>query len=332
MSVIKPNIPYEGLVSPELFFALTLAGRTLSNNQQVQLLTGIKRTMRLPNLTSSPVLQAYACEMTTDGDFGLDQRELTVCDLTVFQEECKIDFDFNYYNRANRFFDQADGMANIGPNQALTNAFLGQMQIHVSNFTEYLIWDGGLPLIITPPAGLDLTLCDGFLFRLQDEGGFIGVPTRTGDLSDPNTVVAELDKIYNAMSDEMYSLIEMGEMGGNELILYTSLATRRALDIFFTSQIGVPPAFTIERRGRDYYYRGVRLFFTQAIPANYAVLTHRDNLFVGTDGAGDFESIQVLDRQQYNLAQKKLQFSMEYRLGTQINFIDEVVYYIGIAP
>ena len=325
MAVIKPNIPYWGTVDAILRSRLILEAETLRANV-VELLTGIKKTHTLPNINVSLVPQAYACEIVPSGDVLIDQREIEVCDIKWVFEACKADFDYNYTNGIAPAFTQLDGIYNMGPNQFMVDRILDLMMQQNSLFLDFLIWTGNTALINPVPFNFDLQLCRGLLWHIINEGGFIPVPLKSSVLTNPTTIITELNKMYSALPAAMYQLIRRPR-SGKELILYTSTGTLRALEQFLSTQSTETTIADIEQREGVMYFRGIRIFATDAIPANYAIITYSSNLFVGTDLMSDFDEIRFLDRSEHDLRSDKIQISAKYRIGTAVNFMNELVYY-----
>jgi len=264
--------------------------------------------------------------MVPNGDFLMNQRQINVCDIKWVFEACKADFDYNYSNGVAPAFTQLDGIYNMGPNEFLKDAYMDLMFQQNSLFLDFLIWTGNTNLINPVPFGFNLQLCQGLLWHIINEGGFIPVPLKSSVLTNPLTIITELNKMYGALPAAMYQLIRRPR-AGKELILYTSTATLRALEQFLSTQSTDTTIADIEQREGLMYFRGIRIFATDAIPPNYALITYSSNLFVGTDLMSDFDEIKFLDRSEHDLRSDKIQVSAKYRIGTAVNFINEVVYY-----
>ena len=343
-SVYNNAIIYEGQVAQDLYSAMLVRSRTIESGLFREF-ADVRKEIRIPRMETNVTLQEYGCTVQPDSVTSFDDITLTICLFQWGQELCKQELDqvaFYGHNSNPAWAEGAGpGVAGIGPSQNLLARLGARIEWQIGNQIEMMIWRGGTGFT-SNNAGVivNLSLCNGWLARILDSAGYIEPIGASGDLTDPLTVAAEFEKMYNAMTPALYQSWALGEDADPMAmpVFFVSLETHRAImnSIYAQAVIGTTspvnltlqtPQFNFELRGKELYYRNIRIFATWAIPPNYGILTNAGNLLFGYNLASDMADMKIVDLEALDPRERKIFISGAFSFGTQIMFPGEIILY-----
>jgi len=295
---------YAGEFAGQYIAAALLSGTTLGN-QGITIKPNVKYKEVVKRLSNVGLVADATCDFTATGTVTLDERILEPKELQVNQTLCKSDFqsDWDAIQMGYSAFDT------LPPN--FTQFFIANMAEHVGQATEQSIWHG--------VAGNDGEF-DGYVPLMTTDGTVIDV---TGTTIDSSNVIAELEKVYNAIPSALY--------GKNDLFIYVSPNIAKAYNIalggFGTAGLGAAGYLsqgTVGEKPLD--FAGIPLFMANGLNTNYMVAAQKANLWFGTGLMSDQNEVKVLDMADLD-ASKNVRFVMRYTGGVQYGYGAETVLY-----
>lgn len=292
----------------DLIKEAVLRGRTVD---LVQVQGGVKSSATINRLSTTLNAAAGACGWSATSSTTLDQRTISVCDIKINESICLNDLE-NYYTQ-------------IQMNPGSYNTEIPFEQLYSENkrdqimgLVEDLIWKGD-----TGGSG-NLALCDGFK-KLFDAGitassAYYGTySTNTTTLA--STIVAKVDEAIGKLNTDIIDT--------DDLHLFMSYAdyriyARALRDANYFAYTGA------ENQGLDFSQvhpgTNVRVVAVRGLNGtNRWVLTRASNLYVGTDLLSDAEDFRIF----YSQDNDEVRFLAKWKLGVQVAWFDEVVYYVG---
>jgi hypothetical protein len=285
-----------------------LAGRTVD---LIQVQGGIKSSATINRLSTTLNAQAGACGWSATGSTTLDQRVISVCDIKINESICLNDLEA-YYTQV---------MMNPGSYNTdipFEQLFAENKRDAIMALVEDLIWQGN-----TGGSG-NLALCDGFI-KLFD-AGITASSAQYGTFSG-STAITAAEVV--AKFDEAVGKIPTDIINNDDLILFCSYADFR----------------TYAKALRDanlFHYTGAENQggdFMMVVPGtNVKVVAVRglngkgrfcvasaSNMYVGTDLLSDAEDFKIF----YSQDNDEVRFLAKFKIGVQVAWLDEVVWYKG---
>lgn len=291
----------------DLIKEAVLRGRTVD---LVQVQGGIKSSATINRLSTTLNAQAGACGWSATGSTILDQRTISVCDIKINESICLNDLEA-YYTQV---------MMNPGSYNTeipFEQLFAENKRDQILALVEDLIWKGN-----TSTGTGNLALCDGFK-KLFDAGitassAFYGTYS-VSNLA--NEVIAKVDQAISKLNTDI--------IDSDDLHLFMSYADYRTYakalrDANYFAYTGA------ENQGLDFSQihpgTNVRVVAVRGLNStNRWVLTRASNLYVGTDLLSDAEDFKIF----YSQDNDEVRFLAKWKLGVQVAWFDEVVYYVG---
>lgn len=286
-----------------------LRGRTVD---LVQVQGGIKSSATINRLSTTINAAAGACGWSATNSTTLDQRTITVCDIKINEAICLNDLEA-YYTQV---------MMNPGSYNTeipFEQLFAENKRDQIMAMIEDLIWKGN-----TSTGTGNMALCDGFI-KLFD-AGITASSAQYGTFSGSTAITAAevVDKF-----DEAVGKIPTDIVDADDLILFCSYADFR----------------TYAKALRDanlFHYTGAENQggdFTMMVPGTnvrvYAVrglngqgrfgIARASNMYVGTDLLSDAEDFKIF----YSQDNDEVRFLAKFKIGVQVAWLDEVVWYKG---
>lgn len=291
----------------DLIKEAVLRGRTVD---LIQVQGGIKSSATINRLSTTLNAQAGACGWSATGSTTLDQRTISVCDIKINESICLNDLEA-YYTQV---------MMNPGSYNTdipFEQLFAENKRDQILALVEDLIWKGN-----TSTGTGNLALCDGFvkLFNagITASSAFYGTYS-TANLS--NEIIAKVDQAIAKLNTDI--------IDSDDLHLFMSYADYRTYakalrDANYFAYTGA------ENQGLDFSQvhpgTNVRVVAVRGLNStNRWVLTRASNLYVGTDLLSDAEDFKIF----YSQDNDEVRFLAKWKLGVQVAWLDEVVYYVG---
>lgn len=291
----------------DLIKEAVLRGRTVD---LVQVQGGIKSSATINRLSTTLNAQAGACGWSATGSTILDQRTISVCDIKINESICLNDLE-NYYTQV---------MMNPGSYNTdipFEQLFAENKRDQILALVEDLIWKGD-----TVSGSGNLALCDGF--RKLFNAGITASSPYYGTYS-----VSNLSNEVIAKVDAAIAKLNTDIIDSDDLHLFMSYADYRTYskalrDANYFAYTGA------ENQGLDFSQihpgTNVRVVAVRGLNGtNRWVLTRASNLYVGTDLLSDAEDFKIF----YSQDNDEVRFLAKWKLGVQVAWLDEVVYFVG---
>jgi hypothetical protein len=287
---------YAGEFAGKYIAAALLSGDTLGKNA-ITIRQNVKFKEVVKRLTPSGLIADATCAFTPTGTLLLDERILQPKELQVNLEICKDPFqsDWDAMSMGMSAFD------NLPAN--FTEFLIAQMGLLVGEAIEKSIWQGD--------AG-NAGEFDGFVKLLGADTTVIDIAGATVTAAN---VVAEIDKVVQAIPDEVY--------GKSDLMIYASSNIVRAYNSALGNQ-GYMQAFHVGDKPMN--FDGLDLFYAPGLPADTMVAAQKANLWFGTGLLSDKNEVKVLDMADIDGSQN-VRFIMRFTGGVQYGFGKEIVLY-----
>lgn len=297
---------YTDQFAMDLIKEAVLKGRTVD---LVQVQGGIKSAATINRLSTIINAQSGACGFSATGSTILDQRTISVCDIKINESICLNDLE--------AFYTQT--LMNPGSYNTeipFEQLFAENKKDQIMGLIEDLIWKSDTNL-----SG-NLGLCDG-LTKLFDAGITASSPF-FGTYSNANFGTEIVAKV-----DEAIGKLNVDIIDTDDLHIFMSYANYRT--------------YAKELRDQNlFHYTGAEnqgLEFSQIHPGtnvrvvavrglngvNRFVLTRASNVYVGTDLLSDAEDFKIF----YSQDNDEVRFIAKFKIGVQVAFLEEVVYYVG---
>lgn len=284
-----------------------LKGRT---TDIIQVQGGVKHSATINRLSSDLTAQAGACGWNADGTTNLDQRVIEVSDIKINEAICLNDLE-DYYTST---------MMNPGSyneDVPFEQIFAENKRDQVNALVEDLVWQGD-----TAGGSGNLALADGFVTMF--DAGITASSDRYGTYS---TAVSGSDLVD--LVDEIVEKVPENVINNEDLYLFMSYADYRKyakalrdLNLFhYTGAENQGEDFSQMHPGTNVKVIAVRGLNGQ----NRMVLSPTSNMFVGTDLLNDAEDFKLF----YSQDNDEVRFLAKFKLGVQVAWLDQVVYYVG---
>jgi hypothetical protein len=270
-----------------------------------------------PNVKYKSVLKRFAtgdllangsCDFTDTSSVTLTERILEPKNLQVNLKLCKADFQSDW---------EAEQMGFSAHDQlppTFADFLIAHMAEKIAAENEVSIWRG------EDAAGK----FDGFATLLAADAALPTAQEVAGTTVTAANVIAELDKIYQAIPATLY--------GREDLAIYVSQNIYRAYVIalggFGANGLG---ANGYEAKGTnqsftDLMYGGVKLVMVNGLAANTAIATYKENLYFGTGLLSDHNEVKVIDMADIDGSQN-VRFVMRLTGAVQYSVVEDIVTY-----
>ncbi len=294
------------LAAAAVFGAKTASIIEASGNVQV----GIKSSETI-NILNTDVWfqQGGSCGFTPAGTTTITQRVITVGKIKVQESICPKAFEAKYTQKALKEGSTYDYMAFATEYTALKSA-------KISALLETAIWQGS-PNNMNP----SLNKFDGYLHHLDVLGfNMFGSPVKGNvdnltELTQSN-VITEIDRVFSLIPAALLDKQDVAMFVGNDTFREYVLALRNA-NYFH---------YAVDATNMELVIPGtnVKLIGVNGLNAtNVIFAVSLSNLYIGTDMLNEQDKYELF----YAKEADEMRFSVEFKLGTQIAFPDEVVYW-----
>lgn len=291
----------------DLIKEAVLRGRTVD---LVQVQGGIKSSATINRLSTTLNAAAGACGWSATSSTTLDQRTISVDDIKINESICLNDLE--------AFYTQT--LMNPGSYNTdipFEQLFSENKRDQILALVEDLIWRGDK----VSGTG-NLALANGF--KKLFDAGITASSSSYGTFSTTNLGSEIIDKV-----DSMISKLNTDIIDADDLHLFMSYADYRTYakalrDANYFAYTGA------ENQGLDFSQlhpgTNVRVVAVRGLNGqNRMVLTRASNLYVGTDLLSDAEDFKIF----YSQDNDEVRFLAKFKLGVQVAWLDEVVYFVG---
>lgn len=294
------------LTSAAIFSAKTASLIEARGNVQV----GIKSAETINIMTTDAVFQAGGtCGFNSSGTTTITQRTLTVGKIKVQESICPKTFEAKYTQKALREGSSYDYMA-------YASEYSAQKVQRIGAALETAIWQGD-----TGSQTANLNKFNG-LIKIIDDLGFGGagdpIDGNAADLTTLTTanVIAAVDAVFAALPAALLDKDDVVIFCGNDTFREYVLALRNA-NLFH---------YPVDAANMELIIPGtaVKLIGVNGLNGTDKMFgLSMSNLYLGTDMLNEQDRFELF----YAKEADEMRFVVEFKLGVQVAFPDEVVYW-----
>jgi len=262
---------------------------------------GIKSSENLTNLITEASLQGGACGWNPTGTTLLDKRNLVVEDIMSQESLCTKKLEKKMLQIKVR-----QGAMAGNEDMPIEQIYMDDKVKRINKNIDILIWQGDKTLV----GDVVRKWIDGLLLILDNDMPAANIIARTA------SVLNDTDSLLNLLPEDVLG-------SGNTLTEYLSITnfSKLTVEIRDKNWFHIPQNdlgdFVMRYPGMPLDVVGV----TGLQGKNQMVLGSSENFFIGTDLENDFESVKFWFSQDNN----EHRFHMNFRLGTQVGFPEEIV-------
>jgi hypothetical protein len=294
------------LTSAAIFSAKTASLIEAQGNVQV----GIKSAETINVMTTDAVFQAGGtCGFSSSGTTTITQRTITVGKIKVQESICPKTFEAKYTQKALREGSSYDYMA-------YAEEYSAQKVERIGAALETAIWQGD-----TASGTANLARFDG-LIKIIDDLGFGGagdpIDGNAADLTTltSDNVIAAVDSIFVALPAALLDKTDVVIFAGNDTFREYVLALRAA-NLFH---------YPVDAANMELVIPGtnVKLIGVNGLNGTDKMFgLSMANLYLGTDLLNEQDRFELF----YAKEADEMRFVVEFKMGVQVAFPDEVVYW-----
>lgn len=298
---------YAGEHKGKIISAALLAGNTLAN-QGLTFRPNVKYQEVVRRLETDGLVKDATCDFTDTSTITSTERLLVPKELQVNLELCKKDWvaDWAGIEMGYSAFHNAP--------KSIQDYIIQYVAAKVAQATEVSIWRG------SAGAG-DF---DGFSTLLAADANLPAAQEVTGTTVDASNVVAELEKVYNAIPAALF--------GSPDLHIYVSQNVFRAYKValggFGANGLGAN-GYMAQGNNQDInveYFAGVKLFMANGLADDVMIAAEKSNLWFGTGLLSDHSEVRILDMADLD-GSLNFRVIMRYTAGVQYGVVEDIVTY-----
>jgi hypothetical protein len=289
-------------VSQALLAAPTIANGLISVKPNVKYKEVLKR------VNTGSLLANGTCDFTPTGTISLVERILEPKELQVNQVLCRKSYrtDWEAIEMGVSAYD------NLPPTFA--DFIIAEYVAKVAAENELNIWRG-----VEGQGAFD-----GIMTKLAVDASLPVANEIAGTTVTASNVVAELEKIFNAIPNTLY--------GRDDLYIGVSTNIYKAylmsLGGFGANGLG---ANGYDNKGlnqslQDLYFAGVKIVMLPALANNTAICTYVENLYFGTGLISDHNEVKLIDTGD-TLGDQNVRLVMRMTGGVQYAIVEDIVTY-----
>lgn len=309
---------YTDELATDLIYKAVLQGRTFETGVSIQ--TNVKFADALNLMTSNLIgIAGGSCGYSATGSVTLSQRDLQVCPITVFENNCLNDLEQYWAGKL---------MRPGSYNEALPfeQVYTEEKIVKIQALIEDLFWKGSKDGNNTGAGSTtgNLTLCNGILNTLEFTSATSSVLTTGASFSGfaKADAIAIIDAVINKVTSDASDILMQPDL--NIYISYGNFNT-------LTQALREANYFHYDANQGDYRINGYlgTNFNVIAVRGlngtNKVVATYAANLYYGVDLENDFETFEMW----YERFQDLVYFRSKFKMGAQVAFPEFIVLYKG---
>lgn len=262
----------------------------------------VNKSYHIRRLAGTGLIASPTCDFTPAGTVTIDEQVLTPAPFEVNLQMCKADF---------KHVDWSSVRMGTGMNRVLSqdvvDSLIDEILGHIGNEVEFSIWQGDTG------AG-SYQLIDGFikLFTANVAAGNKTTPSAVVAAD----VVAKLGAMYDkAAAQSWFDAPDIQfYVAPNVAAAYKqALANQGFMDQY---QAGDKPLNFV----------GIPIVVANGMEASNMALTHKSNLYFGTESVNNMNEVTVKDMAEIDLSDN-VRFRAYATMGVQVGWYDEVVFH-----
>jgi len=290
---------YVGEAATELINQMFFGAKTIGEGN-ITIKDDVNKAYHIRRLAGADLIAAPTCDFTPAGTVTIDEQILTVTPFEVNLQMCKADF---------KHVDWSSVRMGTGANRSLSqdvvDSIIAEILGHVGNEIEMSIWRGDT-------AGASYTLIDG-LWKKMLAGVAAGFQMTPSAVT-ASTVVADLGGAYTLAAPEpWFDAPDLAYwVAPNVAAAYKqALANQGFMDQY---QAGDKPL----------NYIGIPIYVAPGLVGDQFVLTHKSNLYFGTESVSNMNEVIVKDMAEIDLSDN-VRFRAYSVMGVQYGWATEIV-------
>lgn len=297
--LVDSSITYTGKDLDGFYSTALLTGNSKSLIRQ---LVNVKDKIKLASLDMGDFLQADACSLDASGNYTLDQKTLTVCDLAFKIAFCIKDWENLYLSE---LMKPGSNVEENYPNGVVDYIF-EQIALKISEKTENLLFQGDT-------AGSPASLCDGFQKKWLADSTVIDVAVDGTKLHSETTVIDELTRMYKAIPDTL-----------DKSKLMWGINKKTATAFMLAMVENHPALYATNNTDMTLKFMDMTLTVCPGLGDYKSFIADPNNLWYGTDLVSDEREIMFVKdplNPKNHYAMGSFKFGVEFGIGA------EIVYY-----
>ena len=264
--------------------------------------TGIKSKAALNLFDTDAQFQDGACSFISSGSTAFTQRVIEVADVSVQEALCPRDLE--------KKWTQHEVMVGSAPDSVPFEVdFTDRKAQVISKQLETAVWQGD-----TDSATNNLSKFDGILKHLTEASASLANYS-SGSAPDSGSVVGIIDEVYSNIPADIIEEEDVRIFVGNDVFRTYALALRDKNLFQYSTQ---PSNWEIIVPGTDIRVTAVNGMNT----TGDVVAAKTEHLFVGVDLEGEEDDFELW----YSQDNRQVRFAVDFKMGTQIAFPDQIVY------
>ncbi len=307
--------------SVELMTATVLGARTMKH---AEIIPNVKGTHKLPLVTNTVFFQSDSCGFDASGDSTFSQRSLVPGSMKLNVEWCPKDLESKYFAKVMKAGAHKES---VDPEDVF-RVILDDYMALVARELEIALWQGN-----TSTGTGNNQFFNGFIAAVN--GGGIDANATSG-IYDGSALTSVTDASSGAeIAYRMYSaLAQNGLSGYDDSTVFVGYDTYAAIVNSLTAggstfgPINDGPNGDVNpdiSEGLIYPANGLRIVPVHGLTGTSDVYGGREsNFFIGVDGEGDFENLEIW----YSQDDRKVKMAMEFKCATQVAFPSQVAHII----
>ena len=307
--------------SVELMTATVLGARTMKH---AEIIPNVKGTHKLPLVTNTVFFQSDSCGFNASGDSTFSQRSLVPGAMKLNVEWCPKDLESKYFSKVMKAGSHKES---VDPEDVF-RVILDDYMALVSRELEIALWQGN-----TSSGTGNNQFFNGFIAAVN--GGGIDANATSG-IYDGSALTSVTDaSSAHEIAYRMYSaLAQNGLSGYDDSSVFVGYDTYAAIVNALTAggstfgPINNGPNGDVNpdlSEGLVYPANGLRIIPVHGLTGTSDVYGGREsNFFIGVDGEGDFENLEIW----YSQDDRKVKMAMEFKCATQVAFPSQVAHII----
>ena len=262
----------------------------------------VNKSYHIRRLAGTGLIAAPTCDFTPAGTITIDEQVLTPAPFEVNVQLCKKDF---------KHVDWSSVRMGTGMNRQLSqdviDSMIDEILGHVGNEIEFSIWQGDT-------AGAGYTLIDGFI-KLMTANVAAGNKTTPALVTAAN-VVATLGAMYTIAAAQPW-------FNAPDVQFYVAPNIAAAYKQALANQ-GYMDQYSVGDKPLNYV--GIPIVVAPGMEASNAVLTHKSNLYFGTESVSNMNEVTIKDMAEIDLSDN-VRFRAYATMGVQVGWYEEVVFH-----
>jgi hypothetical protein len=282
--------------NPDEFYSRAYLTEDLVDNYRT--LPGIKSETKLANVTFGNILRASNCNFTAPDD-TLDAIDLTVCPISAMSQICQFQLEQSFVS-----LQMAQGSNGDFTVASFMNYYWNEMSLKIQEDLELIRWQGD-----TDSVDPVLSLCDGYLKKLCNDGDVIGIDSIA---IDETNVIAQMTLVYTSLPAAV-------KRKKADLRFFVSANVAASYEL--AAALGNTQTYVTLPLGLTFL--GVKVVVAEGMPDNTMVLALKTDLIYAFDGEGDSRALRAVNltdtvAEPYLRTRANMKVGFHYTNPTQI--------------